>query len=128
MVPPISNRTVTKQRSLVLSAQPLICSACNRPLDRNRESVIYLGWGMRLDGKAGYAMALALCAVPYEELDQRDVSPCVAAALKLLDAVGIVPVPLTYDGWLAARLGETIESQQGELCNLFSQKPNPEFS
>lgn len=107
-----------------MSAKPLVCCVCNRPLDRNQESVIYLGWGTRLDGKLGYQMVLALCAVPLEGLGA---SPCVVVACKLLTAVGIHPVPLTYDEWLTASIADPMDSKNHEQPNPLFQRPKTEF-
>ena len=108
-----------------MSAKPLVCSSCSRPLDRNWESIIYLGWSTKLDGKPGHDTVLALCAASLEELERGGASPCVQAAFKLLNAIGITPVPMTHEEWLAAGSADTIESRKGEQSNAFFHLPTP---
>ena len=103
-----------------MKPRPLICSACNKRLDPNMQTIVYFGWGTRRDGKLGPAMVLALCSTSQEQLDAKLVSPCVTTAVKVLSAANITPTPVTYHDWLDASVPRSVEAR--EDLPLLSQK------
>ena len=111
-----------------MQTRPLVCNACNKSLDPNTQTVIYLGWGTRLDGSPGPEIVLALCATTLEQLGCGTNSPCVATALRLLTAAKITPVPATYDNWLASALPQTIATKQPKKTDPLHARQEPEFS
>jgi hypothetical protein len=111
-----------------MQGRPLVCNACNKSLDPNTQSVVYLGWGTRLNDNTGPEIVLALCATTLGQLECGANSPCVATALRLLSAAKITPVPANYDDWLASSLPQTIAAREPKKTDPLLAQQEPELS
>ena len=107
-----------------MQARPLVCNACNKTLDPTIQTVVYLGWGARLDSSPGPEIVLALCPTTVEQLHSGTNSPCVATAMMLLTVAKIAPVPATYDDWLASYL-RRLQQKSKSKQTLSSPNKNP---
>jgi len=79
------------------NGRPHHCCTCNRPLSA-RDSVVYLGWGIRDDGRPGPGWVAALCGPTPAQIQTG--SPCVASARRWADDHGVRFSPSTLIEWL----------------------------
>lgn len=83
-------------------AKKLVCAVCSKPLDHNRDAIVYLGWGARRDGLPGAGWVVALHApTPAQTSTQvgRDKS-CAGEGRRRIESTGTKVVPSTYEAWL----------------------------
>ncbi len=107
----------------------LSCSACQKELDPNLQSVVYLGSETSGFGNRGPAIVLVLCPTTAEQLSEGMSSPCVATAAKLFAAANITPVPCTYEQWLSSlSLPQITDPKERNLAALISAWEKPRFA
>ena len=66
----------------------------------------------RLDGKPGPQIVFPLCLLAEELTETAGGSPCVSAAVKLMAAANVSPIPATYDDWVDSSLPQILDTEE----------------
>jgi len=77
------------------------CAICGRRLNPRTDTVVYLGFGRRYDGRPGPGWVIALCGPTPAEVASQAGSPCVAEARQRLGDEQVYPS--TYEEWAGAK-------------------------